>query len=122
MLRFTKNSYKAVCFLLAGDSPKREDRFAIVIAPINRQILDLLFTLVYMMDDFDARSLEYELSGYKNLREQYDKFHKRFGADPKWQQWLENQQATQKLMERYLPITQEQKSNPTSIDYWRSPF
>jgi hypothetical protein len=122
MHRFTMNSYNAASFLLAGDSPKRNDRFALVIAPINRQVLDLLFTLVYMMDDFDVRSLEYELSGYRYLREQYDKFHVRFGKDPKWQQWFEDQQATRKLMEGYLPITREQQANPGLIAYWPSPF
>jgi hypothetical protein len=122
MLRFTINSYKAVCFLLAGDSPKRNDRFALVIAPINRQILDLLFTLIYMMDDFDARSLEYELGGYRFIREFYDKFQGRFGADTKWQQWFDDQRSTRKLMETYLPITQAQQTNPASIAYWRSPF
>lgn len=122
MIRFTVNSYKAVCFLLTGDSPKRNDRFAIVIAPINRQILDLLFTLVYMMDDFDARSLEYELGGYQFMREYHDKFQERFGANTKWQQWFDDQRATRKLMETYLPITQAQKANPASIGYWRSPY
>jgi hypothetical protein len=122
MLRFTINSYKAVCFLLTGDSPKRNDRFALVIAPINRQILDLLFTLIYMMDDFDARSLEYELGGYRFIREFYDKFQGRFGADTKWQQWFDDQRATRKIMETYLPITQAQQTNPASIAYWRAPF
>ena len=34
----------------------------------NRQLLDLLFTLVFMLDDFPERSMSYELSGYRQAR------------------------------------------------------
>jgi hypothetical protein len=63
MLRFTSNSYEAICFLLSttDDNPKRKSQFALVVPPANRQLLDLLFTIVYIMDDFPARSLAYEL-------------------------------------------------------------
>jgi hypothetical protein len=92
MLRFTINSYEAVCFLITNTEhhPKRKDRFALIVPPANRQILDLLFTLVFMMDDFNARSIAYELSGYRHLREEYDKFHRRFGTHPKWQPHFES--------------------------------
>src|ERR1700730_15153466 len=72
MLRFTSNSYEAICFLLSttDDNPKVKSQFALVVPPANRQLLDLLFTLVYMKDDFPARSLAYELSGYRQLREE----------------------------------------------------
>src|SRR6266481_5930728 len=90
MMRFTGNSYDAVSFLLTteGDDPKRKSRFALVVPPINRQILDLLFSLVFMLDDFPERSLAYELSGYRQIREEYDKFHRRYGTNPKWQQYF----------------------------------
>ena len=71
ILRLAARSYESVCFLLlsAQDDPKLLSRRALVIPPINRQMMDALFSLVYMMDDFPARSLEYELSGYRQLRE-----------------------------------------------------
>ena len=36
---------------------KRLPRFVLVVPRINRQIMDLWFSLVYMMDDFGPRSL-----------------------------------------------------------------
>jgi hypothetical protein len=124
MLRFTKNSYEAASFLCsdADDAPKRKREFVLILPPINRQLLDLLFTLVFMLDDFPARSLAYELSGYRQLREEYDKFHNRYGTDPKWQTRFEAIRELQQRMERYLPITPEQKADPILIPYWRAPY
>src|SRR5256884_4688515 len=87
MLRFTKNSYEAASFLCsdADDTPKRKREFVLILPPTNRQLLDLLFTLVFMLDDFPARSMAYELSGYRQAREEYDKFHARYGRHPKGQ-------------------------------------
>ncbi len=67
MMRVTINAYQAICFLISteGDAPKRKKKFALVVPAINRQLLDLLFTLVYMLDDFPERSLAYELSAYR---------------------------------------------------------
>jgi hypothetical protein len=124
MLRFTKNSYEATSFLCsdAEDAPKRKKEFVLILPPVNRQLLDLLFTLVFMLDDFPARSLAYELSGYRQLREEYGKFHGRYGTDPKWQTRFEELRELQQKMERYLPITPEQKADPTLIPYWRAPY
>ena len=107
MLSVTKNSYDAASFLCsdAEDAPKRKREFVLILPPVNRQLLDLLFTLVFVLDDFPARSLDYELSGYRQLREEYDKFHDRYNTDPKWQTRFEELRELQQKMERYLPIS-----------------
>src|SRR5260370_24858785 len=87
MIRFTKNAYEDVSFLCSDsdDAPKRKREFALILPPTNRQLLDLLFTLVFMLDEYPARSMAYELSGYRQAREEYDKFQTRYGTHPKWQ-------------------------------------
>jgi hypothetical protein len=90
MLRFTKTSYEAASFLCSDsdDAPKRKREFVLILPPTNRQLLDLLFTLVFMLDEFPVRSMAYELSGYRQAREEYDKFQARYGTHPKWQTHL----------------------------------
>jgi hypothetical protein len=124
MARVTFNSYQAICFLVSTteEHPRRKKEFALVIPPANRQLFDLLFTLVYMMDDFRIRSIDYELSGYRQLRETFNRFHTRFGKNPKWRQWFKEQRETRRLMEKYLAISTRQKRNPQKIPYWQSPF
>jgi len=87
MLRFTNNSYEAMSSLCSSmdDAPKGKKTFALMLAPTNRRLLDLLVTLVFMADDFPTRSMAYERSGHRQAREEYDKFFIRFGTHPMWQ-------------------------------------
>jgi hypothetical protein len=126
MMRLTKNCYEAASFICSDsdDSPKRKREFVLILPPTNRHLLDLLFTLVFMLDDFPTRSLAYELSGYRQAREEFDKFYERYGTstDPKWQErFLTSREWLQK-METYLSVTPEQKANPALIKYWRAPY
>src|SRR5258707_6151993 len=124
MLRFTKNSYEAASFLCSDsdDAPKRKREFALVLPHTNRQLLDLLFTLVFMLDEFPARSMAYELSSYRQAREEYDKFHARYGTHPKWQTQVLTLREWLPTLEKYLSITPEQKANPALIKYWHAPY
>jgi hypothetical protein len=124
MLRFTKNSYEAASFLCSDsdDAPKRKREFVLILPPTNRQLLDLLFTLVFMLDEYPARSMAYELSGYRQAREEYDKFHARYGTHPKWQTHLLTLREWLPTLEKYLSITPEQKANPALIKYWHAPY
>jgi hypothetical protein len=124
MLRFTQNSYEAISFLCSDedDAPKRKREFVLILAPTNRQLLDLLFTLVFMLDDFPPRSMAYERSGYRQLREEYDKFYGKFGTEPKWQTHFADLREFQQTMEKYVSVTPEQKADPTIISYWQGPY
>jgi len=123
MLRLASSSYESICFLLvsAQDDPKVQIRRATAIVPINRQIMDALFTLVYMLDDFPARSLQYEISGYRQLCETLERYFARFGAEPRMKDYLENLKSLRSLTEHYLPITPEQKTDLTTISRWPTP-
>ena len=124
MMRLTKNSYEAVSFICSDsdDSPKRKREFVLILAPTNRQLLDLLFTLVFMLDDFPTRSVEYERGGYRQAREEYDKFYARHGTNPKWQEHFATLQEWLPRMEKYLSISPEQKANPALIKRWHAPY
>jgi hypothetical protein len=123
MLRLATCSYESVSFLLvsAQDDPKLLSRRALAIPPINRQMMDALFSLVYMMDDFSARSLDYEISGYRQLRELIDNYFAKYGAELEWQPYLDSLKDLQSLTEHYLPITTEQKNDPKGIPRWPPP-
>ena len=76
MLRFARNSYETVVYI-AGDSPedpRRKPNFVLVVPNINRQLLDILFSLAYMMDDFRVRSLAYQRAGWREFNEEIQHF------------------------------------------------
>lgn len=124
MFRFAANSYHAVGFLLSDVDihPKRLPRFVVVVPPINRQIMDLWFSLVYIMDDFGFRELAFSQCGYRELCEQMEMRKKQYGTAPEWQDWFQDMAELKDLMEKQIPLTPEEKANPSVIPYWPGPF
>jgi hypothetical protein len=124
MLRFAINSYQAVAFLLSDldEHPRRQPRFVLVVPPINRQLMDLWFSLIYIMDDLVPRALAFDQCGYRELREEVDKRKKQNANDPEWQDWFEDMRDLVSLMEKQIPLSAEQMNDPTEIPYWLGPF
>lgn len=58
--RVAINAYQAVIYVGAEtpEDPNRKPTYILIVPPINRQLLDLLFTLVYMLDDYPARLIQ----------------------------------------------------------------
>jgi hypothetical protein len=123
LTRFAKTSYESISFIASDsdDGSKRKKEFVFVLPPVNRQLMDMLFNIIYITDSFPSRSMEYELYGYRQAREQYNQVYSRFGSLPRWRQHFETQQAFLLDMEKYLSITAEQKADPAIIRYWPGP-
>jgi hypothetical protein len=76
-----------------------------------------------MMDDFPTRWMAYELCGYRQAREEYEKFFIQFGTNPMWQAHFLSLRGWLPTMEKYLSITPEQKADPgKTIEYWYAPY
>lgn len=123
MLRVAINSYQAVGFLLTDldEHPKRLDRFVIVVPPINRQIMDLWFTVVYLLNDFEPRRIIYEKGAYRELRKVLEESELRYGTDLEWQDWLEDMREFAKMVETQIPLSEQEKGIPSSIPSWPHP-
>ena len=83
-VRFVRNAYHALGYIVADtpEDPQRNPNYALIIPPVNRQLLDLLFSLVFMLDDFEIRSLQYQRAGWREGNEEYQKFKTEFSSDP----------------------------------------
>lgn len=89
-IRSTDNSNRAVLYV-AGDlpeDPNRKPSYVLVVPAINRQLLDLLFTVVYMLDELPGRSLEYLRVGWREHLEEYKQNENTFAADPEWRDYF----------------------------------
>ncbi|HKV47204.1 MAG TPA: hypothetical protein VJN69_03880 [Candidatus Acidoferrales bacterium] len=124
MLRVTSNSYGAIRLLSASpsDSPKHKPEYVLAVAPIERQLLDLLFTIIDLKEDWPARAEAFELSGYREAREIYDRHRRKYGKDPSWRSRFKELRNTIATMEVYLSITSAQKAKPKTIDRWFGPY
>lgn len=124
ILRFARNSYEAVLYF-AGDTPpdpRRKPKFAFVVPPINRQLLDLLFSLVYMLDDFRSRSMRYQRAAFRELSEERHKVKSEFSGHPEWESHFANLADLLRTFAERFHITDEERMNPSLIPYWKHPF
>jgi hypothetical protein len=124
MIRFTTNSHHAVRYITA-DTPEDHNRrpnYVLVVPTINRQLLDLLFSLVYMLDDFEARSLQYQRAGWREATEEHHKLKSQFSGQPEWRQHFRNVKQVLEHMIMVFGITDEERRNPKLIPYWKHPF
>jgi hypothetical protein len=123
LVRFSSNSYHAVRYLVA-DAPEdaaRKPSYALVIAPVNRQLLDLLFSLVYMLDDFGPRSLDYQRAGWREAREEYHKFKTEYSSALDWRPFFSNYKESLERMALLYSISEEEQKDPALIPYWKHP-
>ncbi len=124
MVRFATNSFMTVRYLCA-DSPedsKRKLNFALAAPAINRQLLDLLFSLVFMFDDVDVRTDMFERAGWREAFEQYQKEKTAFSKDPEWNPYFRNVRTFLSSMEGTLQITKDERNDPNLIPYWKHAY
>jgi hypothetical protein len=123
IVRFARNSYNAVRYV-AGNTPedhRRNPDYVMVVPAINRQLLDLLFSLVYMLDDMSARSLQYQRAGWRELDQHYRMFKTRFSKDPEWKPHFKNVKGVLDGMIRRFGITEAERKNPQLVPFWKTP-
>lgn len=124
MLRFAWNSSGAVKYISADTppDPARRVNYAIVLPAINRQLLDLLFSLVYMLDNLNTRSLDYQKAGWRDFVEERDSLRAQFSGCDDWTDFLAAMDSQIDTMVDRFKLTTEEQQNPNLVNYWRTPF
>ncbi|WP_263411086.1 hypothetical protein [Terriglobus tenax] len=124
MLRFAWNSYEAVRYLSADTppDPARKANYTIVLPAIDRQLLDLFFSLVYMLDDLIPRSLDYQKAGWRDCVEERDERKAQYDGRDEWADFLKSMDSQIDTMVDRFKLTPEEQQNPKLVDYWKTPF
>jgi hypothetical protein len=124
MLRFAWNSYEAVMYISADrpPDPARKANYTIVLPAINRQLLDLLFSLVYMLDNLIPRSLDYQKAGWRDFVEERDSLKAQFSGRDDGTEFLEAIDSQIDTMVDRFKLSTEEQQNPNLVNYWKTPF
>jgi len=122
-VKMAENTYRTVRYICA-DVPKDPDRklsYAISVPPLNRTILDSVFTVVFMLEDLPSRCQWYHRAGWRALSEELNRYKGGYGDLPEWQTWLAN---LGKLVQDGISIygiTPQEVADPTTIKQWPNP-
>ena len=89
-LKTARWTYVATLYLLSDkpDDEKRHLEYAIVVPPLNRTILDLVISVVFIFDDFHHRLCWYFQHGVNEMEDRLENYRKQYGSVPEWNTWF----------------------------------
>jgi len=123
-LNFANNSYRGMRYL-AADSPedsKRDLKYVLVVPTVSRQLVDILCTIVYMLDELVPRANAYQRAGYRELRDVQHLYKTSFSGESEWKDYFNIVDDELRKIVEYMKITKEEVKNPKLIPYWKHPF
>lgn len=76
---------------LCGDfppDPRRKPEFCVSLAPVNRSLLDSLFTIIFILEDAPNRCEWFYEASWRETRLEQDRLVAEYGQLPEWKTWL----------------------------------
>lgn len=122
-LKTANITYRSVRFLSAEKppDPSRRLEYCISVSPLNRTILDNLFSLIFIFEDLPVRTRWYFRADWRESRLELERFQAEFGSNPVWQDWLGNLTAYSRAGETLFKISPAEIANPKTILRWPNP-
>jgi len=122
-VRVVQVLYNAVVFLIADQPPEpaRNPKYAFVLPSINRQLIDLYVTLLYILDDFAPRVRQYQHSGWRDMKKHVESEIVKHGNDPLWAEYIRSQQSMLDVAADVYDVTANQQANLKLITWWDTP-
>jgi hypothetical protein len=117
-------TYRTVIWVIAENSESRggEAEFVLSVPPLVRSLLDQVFTVCFISEDPQTRSLQYHKSGWREINERNTRERKRYGNDPKWERRLTEQHKLLQQLAVLANIASEESTDPKKfINYWPIP-
>jgi hypothetical protein len=95
ILRQAQQTYNLFFFLNADDRRKNDTdwrvAYSAVTLPLIRTMIDCLYNITSILQDPIANGYLFRSSGYRLALEALDNDQVRYGADPKWDNWIREQ-------------------------------
>jgi len=103
------------------EDPVRRISFASSTPPLLRSMLDELCTVVFIGEDIPARVQWYYKSGWRELREEYERYVQRYAGKPGWDAWLARYAKFLDAVQADWGITAQEAANLKTIPWWPTP-
>lgn len=122
-LRTAEATYRSIRFLCADKppDPNRELEFSVSVPPLNRTILDNLFTVLFVLEDPSTRCDWYFRADWRETRLELERFRTEYGHLPEWRDWLGRLTQYSDAGIAIAGVSPAEVSNPSSIPRWLNP-
>ena len=122
-VKLAVNTYNSVRFLCAEKppDPMRKLEYAVSVPPLARSILDSVFNAVFLFEDFPTRIQWYLRSGWREMREEFDRYSLAYGSDPNWTDWLSQHRTYLETNRASWYVSDLEAATPQLIKWWPIP-
>jgi hypothetical protein len=106
---------------LCAEKPLDANRlleYSLSAPPLNRTILDNLFTMIFVLEDLHGRCLWYHKAAWREQRLELDRYLAEYSELKPWQEWLTNLTALSNYGVKLFQISPQEIANPKSIPSW----
>jgi hypothetical protein len=122
-LKTANVTYRSIRFLCADKppDPARRLEYSISVAPLNRTILDSLFTLMFILEDLPTRCQWYSKADWRETRLELDRYRAEYGNLADWQEWLGRVAKYCDTGIKSLGLSTAEVEQPSAIPSWPNP-
>jgi hypothetical protein len=99
-------------------NPARIPEYCLSVPPLNRTILDNLFTVMFVLEDLPGRCRWYHKAAWREERLELDRYIAEYGHLPEWQEWLGKLKAHSDFGVRFLGISAGEVAQPSTMRSW----
>ena len=119
-LRTAVATYRSVRWLCADKphDPHRRLEYSISVPPLNRTILDNLFTLLFVLEDLPTRCSWYFKADWRETRLDLIRHKEEYGQLPEWQDWLKRLEEYSDAGIAIAGLTPAEVASPQTIVRW----
>ena len=110
---FMKHLYNSIIFLVADEEAKgRHDEYIVSVPSICRTMQEILFTVMYLGEDFPNRADQYYKASWREHNEERGKYCNEYSTDPEWAPFLKTMKRGLTDGVQYLKLSEEESKNP----------
>lgn len=109
---------------LCGDlppDPRRKPDYCVSLAPINRALLDILFTVLFILEDLAARCEWFHEAGWRESKLELDRYQREYRDLPEWQEWLAQLDLFVNAGPTLIRLSPAQAADPRALRAWPTP-
>ncbi|HEY1528835.1 MAG TPA: hypothetical protein VGH51_21640 [Candidatus Angelobacter sp.] len=116
---FARQLYDSIRFLCADvESPGPRPEYVFAVPSIVRTMQEILFTIMYVNEDFPARADEFHKAGWREHNEERGKYCNEYSKMPEWRPFLNKFKQSVQMGIQHLQLSPEESKQPQSIDYF----
>lgn len=103
------------------EDPARRISFASSAPPLLRSLLDGIYTVVFIGENVGERIRWYHRAGWREMREEHDRYRARYGGQADWDDWLRRSGQFLNATQAKWGITTGEANNLQAIKWWPTP-